>query len=212
MRSLILLLALLPFTTIRPVSKALEAYTMLVVPFMNTDTGEEDLRHAAGVYFSPHCLLTAAHVYTAAMILAETDPEEQYADPHLFTDKGLKVEIQRVSINYDLELGVFRTSSPHLFAKIGKGVIVGEEVIMVGTPLGAISTVVFGRVSQMSPNRKEILIDATAMGGMSGAGVFNSKGEIVGIVSRAWGDSYGHMVVASSVYAIRQILKEKLCE
>ncbi len=100
---------------------------------------------------------------------------------------------------------------------------VGDEVFIVGAPLGLSQTMSYGHISgirkphrvfgDLSTGEEELLqTDASINGGDSGAPIFNLDGKAVGIVSFGFGESEGarglNFVVTSNT-ARRLLLEQK---
>ena len=78
-----------------------------------------------------------------------------------------------------------------------------EEVVIYGNPLGHKDVILHGRIIDIADNR--FYTDAHVFSGSSGSGVYNLKGEFVGIVSAIegkenFGFPYGVIVTAKTVY------------
>lgn len=87
---------------------------------------------------------------------------------------------------------------------------VGEEVWHLGAPMDRelISSILHGHISAITRvNIQEYeQIQCGVIGGCSGGGVFNARGEFIGMAARTLGESYGFMV---PVRIIRSWLKEE---
>ena len=79
-------------------------------------------------------------------------------------------------------------NAPCPCAKPAPGAVqIGEKVMLIGYPYGLARVVTYGEMQERVELEGVLyaLITAPARGGNSGGGVFNEKGELLGIVSRA---------------------------
>lgn len=121
---------------------------------------------------------------------------------------GVIPKILKVSPKYDLILLGITTSkvSPIEMATLTTQ---DEEVVVYGNPLGHRGTILRGRIIDLVNDK--IYIDAHVFFGSSGGGVYNKKGQFVGIVSgmegeKGFGMPFG-VVIPS--YTVFKFLEEK---
>jgi len=82
--------------------------------------------------------------------------------------------------------------------KVGKKPWLGERVFTVGHPAAQFYTLSYGYVSN-AERGEEFQLDITASYGSSGAGVFNRRGEVVGIIHRFLPDYHPSLVYAMTL-------------
>lgn len=82
----------------------------------------------------------------------------------------------------------------------------GESIFYVGNPSGHLNSVSQGHVVYMDSN--ETITDTLPVGGMSGGGLYNRKGELVGIDEGFEGNTqYGfHLTVHIPIQVVREFL------
>lgn len=134
-------------------------------------------------------------VLTAAHIMKPGDETAVVVVPRLLGNTVVihvcSVVLERIDVDADLAL--LRPLEPikgrHV-AKIARAVPpVGTPIVQCGTPtrLYGEGLLTFGRIASVgidSSNERAHHTDAQAVGGCSGGGVWNAKGELVGVISR----------------------------
>jgi len=136
-------------------------------------------------------VLTAAHVI------------EGSTAPYIYalTSKGVTYRCERLAIDNLRDLGVVRildSSQQFPYANIQKSnkYFVGQDVLVIGHPHGALWTVTTGVISRIwfYPFALSWRFDTDALvnPGNSGGPVFSDKGEVIGIVSAMHVESCGH--------------------
>ncbi len=153
-------------------------------------------------------ILTAAHVVN----LADT------IQVHL--NSGQAFEARTVSSFPFADLALVRINKPPKdlpVAVLGDSdtLLIGEEVIVIGTPSGLAQTLTVGHFSGRPANTGSFNVadtdflqtDAAIMQGNSGGPMFNTKGEVMGVVSHFRTNTSGFGFVASSNMARSLVLK-----
>jgi S1-C subfamily serine protease len=137
----------------------------------------------AGVWISPNGhILTCAHLFNFQQDIALVLFEDYWGNLE-------PAEILYVSKRHDLALLRALDYKNTYFARLANPfkVVTGLEVLVVGNPLGLSFTVTNGIVSATNRdigwNYNMIQSNAAVNPGNSGGGVFNLKGELVGITS-----------------------------
>lgn len=139
--------------------------------------------HGAGVYISENNhVLTCDHLFAMLSISSVTACN--------YSDQCFSAEIMFREPNLDLVLLQTKATTKSDFARIAdpRKIRVGQEVLAIGAPLGFPFSVSHGIVSAL--NRDNVGIynmtqsDAFLNPGNSGGGLFNMKGELIGINSR----------------------------
>lgn len=148
---------------------------------------------ASAVYIGHDYFLTAAHVSSDT----ETDKHKRLLNLP-FTVGGEAARV--VWSDPQTEIGVFKAVSdvqPVDLSCDGKDPVIGDDVQSVGYPYGEEKLVSFGRVAAGVDSRGgvgifqqiDFVINAQIMPGMSGGGVFDKDGKLVGINSATWFDN-----------------------
>lgn len=152
----------------------------------------------SGSFISP-----MGHIITARHCVADTTSiEVMTADGQTYT-----ADTVAISKNQDLAIiQIGRTDAP--FFKLAKEVTKGENVRIIGSPLGLTSLVTQGIVAKLLGDIT--LLDCTAIPGNSGGPVFNQDGELVGVVSAMVMVMMGpaHISVVQSVDSIKYFITE----
>lgn len=143
----------------------------------------------SGTHIGNGYLLTAQHAIERQEGGRTIAPETI----HVITDNLHELEATLVGINDFLDIAVYRLlESSRLALPDGASFsqsesLAGDEVFTVGYPLGWGPALSFGRVG--NPNTfletiqsRLLQIDLSACSGNSGGGLFNTKGEIVGVI------------------------------
>lgn len=113
---------------------------------------------------------------------------------NLQTDSDIKVngvipKILKVSPKQDLVL--LEVKTPYVSPiEMADTINQDEEVIIYGNPMGHLGTIIRGRIVDLANGK--VYIDAHVFFGSSGSGMYNSKGQLVGIVTEMEGrEGYG---------------------
>ena len=69
--------------------------------------------------------------------------------------------------------------------------VAGEWVLVAGSPLGVDGTVTFGTVTNLLPDEAWITTDAAISPGNSGGPLTNNRGQVIGVNSEVWQESFG---------------------
>ena len=166
----------------------------------------------SGVLISPTQILTAAHVVQAANeVIVE------------FLD-GERIAASVVASRQSHDVALLELERPASVAPVELGdsdsVVVGDQVFVVGAPLGQVFTLTVGYVSARRISRdlpgglsevEMIQTDAAINKGNSGGPMFNLDGSVVGIVSHILSESGGSQGLGYAVSAksARQVLLEE---
>jgi S1-C subfamily serine protease len=145
--------------------------------------------------------------------------QRMYEDYRLVGEARYKAQLIARWQESDLALLQVRAELPNsIAATVFSGDVVqrGEEVTVVGNPLGLDATVTRGvisstnrmfRVSWAEAEVPFIQIDAGITGGNSGGALFNSSGELIGVPA-AGVPGNGHLGLAIPFFQVRQFLDD----
>lgn len=139
----------------------------------------------SGVYVAPHLILTADHCVDMSM---EGKSDLQVKEIWVKNSDSHGARAYVVKMDASKDLALLRTSLKGTPVKLARNISVGEDVWVVGQPLGLRFIVSKGIVSSIDMTTDEFPIhhfvtDCVVLPGNSGGGSFNSRGELVGIVT-----------------------------
>lgn len=142
-----------------------------------------------GVFISPTQVLTAAHCTRGANAITVYDA---------YGESAKAIEVKQ---SQPRDLAVVYLAKPLNARVVSLGTVnLGDEIWVVGAPAGEPFMLMHGYVSKITTDKfencdpkdplgtqaeQQILIDARIYGGNSGGGVFNTRGDLVGIVVRS---------------------------
>jgi serine protease Do len=110
-----------------------------------------------------------------------------------FKELKIKYEAKVIKINQELDLAVLQGTSLQTksdsFARISNSLpAVGEQILIIGSPNGTEKNISRGILSKIlfrkDLNMELYQTDAAIFYGNSGGGMFNQRGELIGIISR----------------------------
>lgn len=170
----------------------------------------------SGAAISEDLILTAGHCAVAYLelnamgIIGDRIIISSYA-PDGKTIKELgDAEILEVDEPHDL--AILKLEDHGLVpVKFANTIVPHEKVYLVGSPMGFFIDIEEGMVINdkitLAPTLRDVLvISSAATGGFSGSPVFNSKGEVVGLLTNGVGE-YDHLSICRSVYTIKHFFK-----
>lgn len=121
--------------------------------------------NCSGTSIGPRMILSATHCFQTGHLLTVNDMP---VNVESFRDDGADHRVLVLDIDFQP------------YARMGKPPVQGEPVFMYGNPLGMRDLLRRGYVSGQSDRGH--LLDLMVGGGDSGAGVFNDRGEVVGVI------------------------------
>lgn len=139
--------------------------------------------HGTGVWVADNLVLTNFHVLT---INSATFVEDKLA-------KVVRVDTLNDLALLSVEIGKIAPLN------IAEGVSIGEFVYFVGNPHDHRKAVFTGRIVDVT--EPYIYADAHPMPGCSGSGLYNQKGELIGLISSMEGDEVHGFTVSMAVPA-----------
>lgn len=137
----------------------------------NKETGETALNTCTAVFISPNEALTARHcIHGDKSWVKDAD------------NKSFSATLVRMDSTQDLAL-IQVIGIPHKYAQLGKPVQKGEKIYLYSSEDDMIGTYGEGTVENIVIDQGVPMIvhSASILPGGSGSGLFNSKGELVGI-------------------------------
>ncbi|MBZ9973531.1 serine protease [Mesorhizobium sp. BR1-1-12] len=148
----------------------------------------------SGVYIGNGVIITAAHVVADAPRPADGG----LPTVRLISDQGDVQDGEVLWLNKDYDIAAVRPKNARRFLEADlacRDVVVGEPLVAEGNPVGVQFISMHGYVSgaprAFLPNWKSgFVTDMTVISGMSGGGIYDAGGEVVGITVGAF-DPHG---------------------
>jgi len=139
----------------------------------------------SGVYVTPNLILTADHCVDMSMEFSKDVYVKEIWIRNSY-DRSARATVVKMSVVRDLAL--LKTDLKGNPVQLAKDIQVGEECWVVGQPLGLQFIVSKGIVSQTNVPTfmfpvNHFITTATVLPGNSGGPAFNSKGQLIGIVT-----------------------------
>jgi S1-C subfamily serine protease len=136
------------------------------------------------------CLvLTSGHTFAS---MKEADDTELYVllDRHLGAGTRARAELLKQRETDEVDLALLRIRAPRcLAARTGLPPALGDRTWIAGFPWGRQIRLITGIVSQVSVDDRgklrtgaSLMVDASVVYGMSGSGVFDATGRLVGLI------------------------------
>lgn len=203
--SILLLLPSLAFAG--PVNKAMEASVVVHLKVMTRLLPGMEISHrrtCSGVYISNTEIVTAAHCVTNPV------PYEVWiTDP-----KGPSVRVKRIVGDTDYDLAILQVASQkHIYVRFGKSAELQDKVFNIGCPGDVRFLCSEGIVAGLdriapedTPKARYTITTAPIGPGSSGGGLFNSKGQLIGINTMTM---YSVFSWAVNTDSIKSFLKER---
>lgn len=149
------------------------------------------------------------HVLTAAHCL---NPGQDFMSVRI-GDKIIPAKVKKERGDLDLALLELYNDRPNRFpVRLARKVHIGDEIFAIGHPFRERFSYSFGQVTLFKKrgcyrfSARCVKVDAALNPGNSGGGVFNIKGELIGIVSHGkQGEQSGGYAI--SLYDIKRFLK-----
>jgi serine protease Do len=191
----------------RATNRALKASVLIHIKakIKNKEGKEQILRGGcSGTFISKDEILSAGHCFQP------TVPSQIWIRD--INGKSYTAEVIKLDALHDLSL--LRVKGlRHKYVKLGKHLKVGEEIINVGSPFNMEFLVSHGIVSALNVEIElykslYIVTDAAINSGSSGGGVFNYRGELVGVNAMTEGSSFSWsgITLAVSIQDVRHFL------
>lgn len=149
----------------------------------NYENGEPGLSTCSGVFVSDDEFLTARHC------LRDSRGHQWVKTPQ---GQTYSAEIETISKESDLALLYIPNLEKHPYVKLGRPAKITEKIYTVNAGQRLENTynegVVCNKIEIFEDEPPMLMHNAAIMGGASGSGVFNKKGQLVGINTRASGE------------------------
>ena len=171
--------------TPREISLANRCLSSSVVLHMKVAKGEKrGWGTCSGVYVAPHLILTADHCVDMSMEDNKIELKEIWVQNS--DEDSAKATIVKMDSRRDLAL--LKTDLKGIPAKLAKDVRVGEDVYVVGNPLGLKFVFSKGVISVVDLETESFrcnhfITDAVVLPGNSGGPAYNSSGSLIGIIT-----------------------------
>ncbi|MBZ9943418.1 trypsin-like peptidase domain-containing protein [Mesorhizobium sp. BR1-1-13] len=148
----------------------------------------------SGVYIGNGVIITAAHV----VVDAARPADGGLPTVRLISDQGDVQEGEVLWLNKDYDIAAVRPKNARRFTSAPlacRDVVVGEQLVAEGNPAGVQFISMHGYVSgsprPFLPNWKSgFVTDMTVISGMSGGGIYDAGGDVIGITVGAF-DPHG---------------------
>ena len=152
----------------------------------NEDTDEDKIRtgwgSCSGVYIKNNIILTAAHCVVM--------PEDITLKEVWVRKSGVSERAIPVKVDPQADLALLYTPLSGVPVRLASRVVRGEDIWVIGNPLGLRDIITKGIVSNSHVSASDekasfVIIDATVLPGNSGGAVVDTNGELVGILTRS---------------------------
>lgn len=131
--------------------------------------------HGSATHIGSGFFVTAAHVIKADVV------------PSLRDDHGREAEAEVLWVNREYDVALLKSSAPNVAAadlECRDGVM-GEDVSLRGNPLSLEHVVTYGKISgssrEVGPWADVMPVNAAIAPGMSGGGLFDDDGDLIGV-------------------------------
>lgn len=146
--------------------------------------------------------VTATTVLTAGHCFANPSTEIWVRDGK--TNESFVAHLKKLDYKADLALLSVDIKKPHVYAVLSSTVTQGEDVTAVGSPLGLEFLLSQGIVSKLGFQLEKdgghlLLHTAMINSGSSGGGLFNSKGQLIGVNTLTIGGFFGWAGISGAV-------------
>lgn len=161
-----------------PLALAIRAARESYVPLTNRDDLLRPVSEGTGVRLTDNIVLSCFHTLQAsATLYSGTEPVQ------------FKAAIPQI------DLALFQVSASHPFkVKLAREAILGEQLVSYSNAGGEDGMLRFYRITKITD--RFILLDQASIPGESGAGLFNVRGELVGVVDQV------KLIRANHVFAV----------
>ncbi len=178
------------FSAVEIVTRAKEA----VVVVMSYDREGRALSQGSGFLVGDAGLVTNLHVVEGAYSVTVTSPSGERSKAHGFVAADARADIAILAVTLPNTIGLRLANSDSIHA--------GEDVTVIGAPLGWAQTVTTGTLSGLiiKGGLEWVQFSAGVSRGSSGGPLLNGAAEVIGVVARKYGrESQLNLAVPSNV-------------
>lgn len=173
------------------------ALVMLLVNLQSISVKVQGTGWGTGIFIAPNRVLTCAHLVE--------DVEGAVVDVGETNRAG---RVTRRNQAYDLALIELNWTSTKYVTEFRLDPELGERVYVVSSVGRFEDLITFGRIAWIGD---EIVIDSTILLGMSGSGVFDRRGRLIGVVQQIYGHLRTHygdfLTLAISAKKVKKFLE-----
>ena len=177
-----ILITSLLFSSCTIIHKSIDSTVLIHIKIVKGE--ESGIGTCSGVYVSSNEILTASHCVGAY------DPDEIIKDIWVGKNDGTSARAEIELLSPERDLCLLHTSLKGISVNLGNPVHQGDNLVVIGNPLGIPFVQTTGIVSKINfiindNPTKHFIFDAVCLPGNSGGAAFNESGELVGIVVRS---------------------------
>jgi S1-C subfamily serine protease len=177
-----------------------------VVTVVTLDDHQKELCYGTGFFYQSNLVVTNRHV----VLCEDNDAHNAFHYPYAaVTNDGTRLPLAKrrlIDTAHDLAFLLFEgVEVPSIKVNFALPVI-GQHIIVIGSPKGLVGTLSAGIVSAIRENGDLIQITAPITHGSSGSPVMNENGEVIGVAVKGLGEA--DLNFAISIRCLRRLVKE----
>ena len=144
--------------------QTLQDYTVMIQSY------DGEVKQGSGVFIGPNLVITCKHVIRGRKNIQ-------------LIVNGTQIKGEVVKDDGKLDLALLKVEGDYPYSQLRLDPEIGEKIYVVGAPVGYEDTVTRGYIANITEDY--LLLDARISGGCSGGGVFDTQGNLLGIVQMA---------------------------